>query len=185
MAAFLPGPLAALRDEPPQTLPGTAGTNSLSGLRPVEVSRHFDSALEASINGGLQQWMRFRGVGAGVGEELFFSGYAQTRLAQRWGAWPSVLVSAALFALVHGDPLHAAFAFAAGVFLGWASLRTGTVRTTLVAHVANNAASLASMALTDPARRDSPRQAAMSLAAGAAMIALSTLALRRTTRPPP
>jgi membrane protease YdiL (CAAX protease family) len=118
-------------------------------------------------------------VGAGVGEELFFRGYAQTRFAQRWGAWPSVLASAALFALVHGDPLHGAFAFAAGVLLGWASLRTGTIRTTLVAHVANNTASLAGMALTDPAHRDSPRAAAMSLAAGAAMIALSVLALRR------
>ncbi len=122
-------------------------------------------------------------VGAGVGEELFFRGYAQTRLAQRWGAWPSVLASAALFGLVHGDPLHATFAFAAGVLLGWASLRTGTVRTTLVAHVANNAASLASMALTDPAHRDSPREAAVSLIAGAAMIALSTLALRRAKPP--
>lgn len=83
IAAFLPGPLAALRRELPRTLPGTAGTTTLVGLRSVEVSRHFDSALEASINGGFHQWMKYRGLGAGVGIGRFSLGVSG---GDGWGA---------------------------------------------------------------------------------------------------
>jgi membrane protease YdiL (CAAX protease family) len=119
------------------------------------------------------------GVGAGVAEELFFRGYAQTRLAQRWGATASVVVSAALFGVAHLDPIHSTFAFLAGLFLGWASLRTGSVRVTAVAHVLNNAVSLVGMAITDPARRTPTSEAIAQLVAGAVLLAVSVVALRR------
>ncbi len=118
-------------------------------------------------------------VGAGVGEELFFRGYAQTRLADRWGSRAAVIVSAALFAVAHLDPIHSLFALLAGLLLGWASARVGTIRVTLVAHVVNNALSLLGMAVTDPSRRTPTLEAAAQLAAGAVMLALSVVALRR------
>jgi DNA-binding SARP family transcriptional activator len=83
MAAFLPGPLAALRSNPPKTLPETAGTTTLTGQRSVEVSRHFDSALEASINGGFHQWMKNRSLGLGVGIGRFSLGASA---GHGWGA---------------------------------------------------------------------------------------------------
>src|SRR5262249_48591971 len=54
------------------------------------------------------------GLGAGVAEELFFRGYLQTRLAERWGARVAILVTALAFGLVHFDLLHSTFAFGAG-----------------------------------------------------------------------
>jgi DNA-binding SARP family transcriptional activator/uncharacterized membrane protein YhaH (DUF805 family) len=57
-AAWLPAHLTAIRDQTPVTLPGAAGTTTMTGLRAGEVTRHFDSQLEASINGMLDQ--RFR-----------------------------------------------------------------------------------------------------------------------------
>ncbi len=118
-------------------------------------------------------------VGAGVGEELFFRGYAQTRMAERWGARASVIVSAALFAAAHLDPIHSLFALFAGLLLGWASARAGTIRVTLVAHVINNVVSLVGMAVTDPSRRTPPVEAVAQLVAGAVMLSLSVFALRR------
>jgi uncharacterized protein len=120
------------------------------------------------------------GVGAGVGEELFFRGFAQSRLAQRWGVTASIAVSAALFAVAHLDPLHASFALLAGLFLGWASVRAGTVRVTIVAHVVNNTVSLVSMAIVDPARRTSTVEAVAQIVGGVVMLALSVAAFRRT-----
>ncbi len=120
------------------------------------------------------------GVGAGVGEELFFRGYAQTRLAQRWGANASIAVSAALFGVAHLDPIHGAFAFFVGLFLGWVSLRTGSVRSTIIAHVVNNVASVAAMAVTDPSRRTPSIEAFAHIAAGAALLALAVAVINRT-----
>lgn len=120
------------------------------------------------------------GVGAGVGEELFFRGYVQTRLAQRWGATASIAVSAALFGVAHLDPLHGAFAFLVGLFLGWVSLRSGSVRSTVIAHVVNNAASVAAMAVTDPSRRTPSIEAFARIAAGAALIVIAVAVIDRT-----
>ena len=83
MAAFLPGPLASLRANPLRTLPGAPGTTTVTGLRAVEVSRHFDSALEASINGGFNQWMKTRGFGGNIGIGRFSFGLSAGRA---WGA---------------------------------------------------------------------------------------------------
>ena len=77
--AFLIDPLAKLRAAPPLTLPGSLGTTTLSGMRTLEVSRHFDSALEASINGGFHQWLKLRGLGASVGIGRFALGISGSR----------------------------------------------------------------------------------------------------------
>jgi membrane protease YdiL (CAAX protease family) len=83
-----------------------------------------------------------------VGEELFFRGYAQTRLAQRWGPRTAVGVTAIAFATLHlTDPFHALFALSVGVFLGWVSERAGSVRIALVAHALHNATAVLATAV--------------------------------------
>jgi DNA-binding SARP family transcriptional activator len=67
VAAFLPGPLSALRANLPLTLPDVPGTKTVSGLRIVELNRHFDSQLEASAEGTLHEWSRNRGWSTGIG----------------------------------------------------------------------------------------------------------------------
>ncbi|MCC7383363.1 MAG: CPBP family intramembrane metalloprotease [Deltaproteobacteria bacterium] len=78
------------------------------------------------------------GVLGPVAEELFFRGYVQSRLVDRWGAWVGIGLSALLFALIHIDPMLIVSAAGAGVILGLLFLRTGSVRVTIVAHAANN-----------------------------------------------
>ena len=62
-------------------------------------------------------------------EEVLFRGYAFQVLVEAVGAWPTVLVTSALFSLIHlGNPGINAFAlaniFLAGILLGFAYLRT-------------------------------------------------------------
>jgi membrane protease YdiL (CAAX protease family) len=80
------------------------------------------------------------GLFAGVGEELFFRGFLQTRLRQRWGVWPAICVTALAFGILHYDPVHSVMAFGMGVFLGWLVERTGSIRPAIAAHVLNNTA---------------------------------------------
>lgn len=89
-------------------------------------------------------------VGPGVGEELFFRGYAQTRLVARWGRWTGILVTSALFGLIHLDPIHTPMAFLIGIVLGWMAETSGSVRPGMIAHGVNNATSFLFQRLTDP-----------------------------------
>ncbi len=81
-------------------------------------------------------------LGAGVGEELFFRGYLQSRLVQRWGRWMGIGVSSLAFGLIHFDPLHSTLACAIGLFLGWVAERAGSIRPAMLMHVLNNTVSL-------------------------------------------
>jgi len=79
---------------------------------------------------------------AAAAEELFFRGFMQTRLAARFRRWPAIGVTAAGFALFHLDPVHATFALAIGLFLGWLTELAGSIRPAIGAHLANNVVSL-------------------------------------------
>jgi DNA-binding SARP family transcriptional activator len=67
MVAFLPVPLETLRADLPLTLPGVAATREVDRLKVVELNRHFDSQLEASINGTLDEFTRDKGWNIGIG----------------------------------------------------------------------------------------------------------------------
>ncbi len=62
----------------------------------------------------------------------------QTRLSARWGAWPGILASAALFGLMHMDRIHSPSAFLIALYLGWLVHRTGSIRPAIAAHAVNN-----------------------------------------------
>ena len=63
------------------------------------------------------------GVLPGFAEELLFRGYVQTRLSQRWGRWWGVGIAAALFGIMHIDPVHGTFAGIFGLYLGYLTER--------------------------------------------------------------
>ena len=78
------------------------------------------------------------GVAPGIAEELLFRGYIQTRLTQRWGAGVGIFVTSLLFGLMHMDPVHMAFAFFMGLFLGYLTERSGSIRPAMICHATNN-----------------------------------------------
>lgn len=78
------------------------------------------------------------GLVAGTGEELFFRGYMQTRLAERWRPSTAVLVTSVCFGLLHLDPVHALLAFVIGLYLGTITELAGSALPAVVCHVINN-----------------------------------------------
>jgi membrane protease YdiL (CAAX protease family) len=82
----------------------------------------------------------FIALSPGFMEELLFRGYIQSRLLQRWSAWLAILVTSALFALMHVAPHAVVFAFPLGLWLGVLAWRTGSVWPGMVCHAFVNGA---------------------------------------------
>ena len=72
-------------------------------------------------------------------EEVFFRGFIQSGLQNRWGAVAGVLLSAAIFSIFHVNLPVAIPIFVAGVLLGWLYLRTGSLWGCVWVHGAQNA----------------------------------------------
>ncbi len=76
-------------------------------------------------------------------EELFFRGIIQAALWQRIGRFPSALLTAALFAMMHAITFEPHLYLLLGLLLAWIFARTGSIRTTIACHVVNNTWALA------------------------------------------
>lgn len=72
-----------------------------------------------------------------LAEELVFRGIIMQPL-RRWGDHFAVLVSAALFGLMHGNFNQIPFAFVVGLIIGFMVIKTGTLWTGIVIHFFNN-----------------------------------------------
>lgn len=80
-------------------------------------------------------------------EELLFRGVLLRGLADRYGAGAGILMTSALFALFHLNVWQALGAFAAGLYLGWIFLRTGSVLYPMLVHGVFNGLPVALAAL--------------------------------------
>lgn len=75
-------------------------------------------------------------------EELFFRGYVQSRLAAIWPPGAAILLTAAVFALVHIDAQHVIAVLPIGMYLGWAAWASGSVWLAMLLHALNNLAAV-------------------------------------------
>lgn len=82
----------------------------------------------------------------GLGEELLFRGLLQ-RAARR--GMQAILISGVGFAAFHVDPHHVAGVLPLGLFFAWVAERTGSTVVTVVAHIANNSASIAATRVSE------------------------------------
>jgi glutamate-5-semialdehyde dehydrogenase len=71
-------------------------------------------------------------------EEVLFRGLILRGLLSRWPVWPSIVVSALLFALMHLNPAQAPATFALGLALGWMYARTRSLGLSILGHALNN-----------------------------------------------
>lgn len=79
-----------------------------------------------------------------VVEEIFFRGYIQRRLLQRWSPAAAIAVSTALFAVLHCDSLqHVLSVIPLGIVTGWLAYRTNSVKPGMVVHAIHNAGAMA------------------------------------------
>jgi membrane protease YdiL (CAAX protease family) len=100
---------------------------------PNLVEEEFDLLLR-------HRWGYFAiGILAPVAEELAFRG-AVLRALLSWGKnhWVMIALSAAIFALIHGNPAQMPHAFLVGLMLGWMYWRTGSIIPGVAFHWVNN-----------------------------------------------
>ena len=86
-------------------------------------------------------------VMAALVEELLFRGAIQGHLLRK-GMKPShaILISSAIFGIIHMNPIQVPFAFAIGMIFGWLYYRTGSLVPGIIGHFINNTIACIQMA---------------------------------------
>ena len=73
-----------------------------------------------------------------LAEEIFFRGFVQRGLVNRWGPVPGLVVSAAVFSGLHFSPAVLLPVFVTGLLLGTLYWRTGSLWPCIAVHAAQN-----------------------------------------------
>ena len=86
-------------------------------------------------------------VMAALVEELLFRGAIQGHLLRK-GMKPlhAILISSAIFGIIHMNPIQVPFAFAIGLIFGWLYYRTGSLVPGIIGHFINNTIACIQMA---------------------------------------
>jgi membrane protease YdiL (CAAX protease family) len=156
---------------------------TLLGLGDRSAMAAIRSVLQQAAGPDLFGAVLIIGVLAGTAEEIFFRGYMQTKLRQRWPARLAITATSVCFSILHVDPsgVHVALAFALSVYLGYVSELTGSVLPAVVCHVVNNVVYTLQTALGGTV---TDRGVNLALALGCAVLFLAVVAWLRTARPP-
>lgn len=85
-------------------------------------------------------------------EELAFRGIVTGGL-RRWGDKFAIIMGSVIFALVHGNLIQMPVTFLAGIFMGYAYVRTECLWTSIAIHFVNNAMSTALSTLSSNSTR--------------------------------
>ena len=109
------------------------------GLEQVGSLAEFNRMFESWTRPERLRMLPILALCPGVAEEIFFRGYALTKLELAIGFRPAMVVTAILFGLIHLDPIHSIAATAMGLYLAYAIHLTQSLWTTVIAHILNNA----------------------------------------------
>lgn len=96
--------------------------------------------IDEILGSGALRVLNFAMVGsiAPFAEELFFRGFLMMALIRLMGGARGILVSAAIFAVVHIDIGAMIPIFVTGALLGWLYIRSGSIWPPTLAHAAQN-----------------------------------------------
>ena len=83
------------------------------------------------------------GFAAPFGEELLFRGVLYTMFKERWGIWPSVLISSLIFGLIHGNLAVGLTGFLLGILTAVVFEFSHSLWTSILVHAINNSAKIA------------------------------------------
>lgn len=81
-------------------------------------------------------------------EEFAIRGVVMQSL-RKYGDWFAIIMSSFVFALMHGNMIQIPFAFIAGIGIGYAVIKTGTMWTGIIIHFINNSIAIVSMVVTE------------------------------------
>lgn len=82
------------------------------------------------------------GIIPGICEELLFRGYIQSRLLKRYPVYLAIAIPTLSFSLIHFDPMHIFMTLLPAIWLAYIAYKTGSVWTSIFAHILNNSVSV-------------------------------------------
>lgn len=159
------------------------------GLRATSHLPRYDAAIAGAPEVAWPWLVLGLAIAPGIGEEVFFRGLIQRGLVHSVGRSAAIVIAAAAFGLMHGDPVHAAGAFGLGLYLGIVAELTGGTRAAITCHVLNNLAAVGGVALPIGRLGESRAFAVAGVAIAAGALWGASRLVRRETRsdgrPPP
>ncbi len=153
------------------------------GLREGSTLEEIEKAVAAMSGTAIIPIAILGALGPGIGEELFFRGYMETRLTRRFGRVAGVGVAATAFGLIHFAPLHMAYALLLGIFLGWLAARFDTIVLGIATHILNNALAFSLMWLVPSTPTDAGNVLAIGIGCVVCVGAILLLAKRSARAP--
>ena len=84
----------------------------------------------------------FGGVIVPIAEEIFFRGLLYSWLRQNLKIWPAILISSALFGVLHGEISIAGATFLMGIILAWIYEKSTSLWPAISIHIINNSIKL-------------------------------------------
>lgn len=117
----------------------TAGAVAIASIAIVTNSPFKDLASPSKLpQGGLVATLFLLSVVAPVTEEFFFRGLVMGGFLRRYTQRKALLVSSALFGVMHMTPLQILPTFMIGMLLGWWRIRTGGILLPVLGHAIHN-----------------------------------------------
>ena len=105
---------------------------------PEEVKAQYELIMKAGSSLGMAWKFLILCLLPGLCEEVFFRGFCQGSLAARLGNTKAILVTAVIFALLHGNPWYLHLYIFLGILFGWVFAVTGSLWASILCHVLNN-----------------------------------------------
>jgi len=88
-----------------------------------------------------KSWAGFIGICivGPIMEEIMMRRVIMTEISKATGhIWWGIIISAAIFAVIHGNPIQMVFALPAGIIFGWLYHKTGSLFVPICIHIINN-----------------------------------------------
>ena len=126
---------------------------AMSGMYAVElVSSQFEipNTLEEQFQAMAGTLTGFLGIGivGPIMEEIIMRRVILKEMAKATKSmWWGIIISSALFAIIHINPIQIVFAMPAGIFLGWIYCKTGSLLVPICIHIINNTISFVLMSV--------------------------------------
>jgi membrane protease YdiL (CAAX protease family) len=151
------------------------GVRSL-GMREDSLLVTIDTALLETGGWALLLCIAGVAIAPGIGEELLFRGLLMRSLIRRVGIAAGIVSSAVLFGALHVDWAQGCAAAVLGVYLGAVAFASGSTRTPILCHMANNLTAVlaASQGMGHAGWAQEPTLLALSV--GGALVGLTALA---------
>ena len=126
---------------------------AMTGMYAVElVSSQFEipNNLEEQFQAMAGTLTGFLGIGivGPIMEEIIMRRVILKEMAKATKSmWWGIIISSALFAIIHVNPIQIVFAMPAGIFLGWIYCKTGSLLVPICIHIINNSISFVLMSV--------------------------------------